>query len=199
VSQDELLHAGHSQAATERARSLVQSFEQFIKDNKDEITALQVLYSQPHGKLQFKDLKALADVIQAPPRLWTPGVLWAAYEKLEHDKVHGASAPRLVTDVVSLVRFALQQDDALVPYKERVGGRFGQWLADQEKRGVRFTPEQRQWLELIRDQVAASMGIEMDDFEYAPFAQRGGAGKAYQVFGDRLEPLLKELNEVLAA
>jgi type I restriction enzyme R subunit len=97
------------------------------------------------------------------------------------------------------VRFALQQDDALVPYKERVGGRFGQWLADQEKRGVMFTSEQRQWLELIRDQVAASMGVEMDDFEYAPFAQRGGAGRAYQVFGDRLEPLLKELNEALAA
>ena len=86
-----------------------------------------------------------------------------------------------------------------MPFKETVDGRFGRWLGEQEKGGVKFTPEQRQWLELIRDQVAASMGMEMDDFEYAPFAQRGGAGKAYQVFGDRLQPLLDELNEVLAA
>lgn len=64
---------------------------------------------------------------------------------------------------------------------------------------MNFSPEQLQWLELIRDQVAASMGIEMDDFEYAPFAQKGGAGRAFQVFGDRLQPLLNELNEVLAA
>ena len=39
----------------------------------------------------------------------------------------------------------------------------------------------------------------MDDFEYVPFAQKGGAGKVYQLFGERLPGLLEELNEVLAA
>jgi type I restriction enzyme R subunit len=199
VSKDELLHAGHSVEAKARAKSLVQSFETFIEDNKDEITALQVIYSQPHGKLQFKDIRALADVIQAPPRLWTPELLWAAYEKLEQDNVRGASAPRLLTDVVSLVRFALHHDKTLIPFKETVDGRFGRWLEQQEKTGLKFSGEQQMWLHLIRDQVAASMSIEMDDFEYAPFAQKGGAGRASQVFGERLEPLLNELNEVLAA
>jgi type I restriction enzyme R subunit len=33
-------------------------------------------------------------------------------------------------------------------------------------------------------------------FDYAPFAQRGGAGKVYQVFGEELDGLLEELNEV---
>ena len=47
--------------------------------------------------------------------------------------------------------------------------------------------------------VAASLTIESDDFEYEPFVQRGGLGKAYQVFGDKLQPLLRELNEVLVA
>ena len=50
--------------------------------------------------------------------------------------------------------------------------------------GREFTAEQRQWLEAIRDHVAASLAIEMEDFEYAPFVQRGGLGKAYQVFGE---------------
>src|SRR5262249_34447737 len=136
---------------------------------------------------------------QAPPRMWTPELLWNAYEKLEHDKVRGASAPRLLTDVVALVRFALRQDQALVPFKDTVDRRYGLWIEQQERAGVKFPAEQRQWLDLIKDQIAASMGIEMDDFEYAPFAQRGGAGRAYQVFGERLEPLLNELNEVLAA
>jgi type I restriction enzyme, R subunit len=91
ISKDELLHAGHSEAAKERARALVKSFEQFIADNRDEITALQVLYSQPHGKLTFKDIKVLADTIQAPPRLWTPELLWAAYES---SKPTASEAPR---------------------------------------------------------------------------------------------------------
>ena len=53
--------------------------------------------------------------------------------------------------------------------------------------------------EAIRDHIAASFAIEVDDFDYVPFAQRGGLGKANQVFGKDLGPLLSEMNEVLAA
>ncbi len=42
-------------------------------------------------------------------------------------------------------------------------------------------------------------GIEPDDFEYAPFAQQGGLGKVYQLFGDELNTLIEQLNESLAA
>jgi type I restriction enzyme R subunit len=52
-------------------------------------------------------VKALAETLKAPPRSWTPEVLWRAYETLEKDKVRGAEARRILTDVVSLVRFAL--------------------------------------------------------------------------------------------
>jgi len=39
----------------------------------------------------------------------------------------------------------------------------------------------------------------LDDFEYTPFAQQGGLGKVYQLFGDRLNVIIEELNETLAA
>ena len=52
---------------------------------------------------------------------------------------------------------------------------------------------------LIRDHIAGSMEIEMDDLEGPPFSQKGGPFGAYRVFGEALEPLLNELNEVLAA
>jgi len=44
-----------------------------------------------------------------------------------------------------------------------------------------------------------SLGIELEDFDYAPFSQRGGTECAYQVFGEQLYHLTDELNEVLAA
>ncbi len=199
VSKDSVLEAGFSAAARERAQNLVTSFEQFIGEHKDEIIALQVLYSKPYAqRLRFTDIKALAEAIQAPPRSWTPEVLWRAYETLDQSRVHG-SGGRLLTDIVALVRFALHQENELVPFAKQVEARFQSWLAQQENRGRRFSNEQRQWLILIRDHIAASLEIEMDDFDYAPFAQRGGVGKVYQAFGEELDGLLDELNEMLAA
>jgi len=219
VSQDQVIEAGFSQAARDRARGLVQSFEQFIADHKDEITALQILYAKPYKqRLTFEAVKELADAIEKPPYLWNESQLWQAYAALEASKVKGASGRRILTDLVSLVRFAIHQDNELVPFPERVNANFKAWLAQHQKhpsptggRGAggegalkvggegRFTPEQMKWLEMIRDHIAANLGIEPDDFEYAPFAQEGGLGKVYQLFGDELNALIEQLNESLAA
>jgi type I restriction enzyme R subunit len=198
VSADEVLEAGFSAAATERAKTLVTSFEEFIRQHKDEITALQVLYSKPYGKrLTFEDIKALAEAIAAPPRQWTPERLWQAYETLFTTRVRGAPG-RVLTNLVSLVRFALTHD-TLVPYPDVVAERYEAWLAQQEQRGRRFSAEQRQWLEAIRDHVAANLEVRPEDLDLAPFVQRGGLGAAHRVFGADLNPLLNELTGVLAA
>jgi type I restriction enzyme, R subunit len=199
VSQDVLLEAGYSGQAKERAQSVVQSFEAFIREHKDEITALQILYSRPYQqRLTFKEVKELAQAIQRPPHGWTPELLWRAYETLDESRVRG-SGQRVLTDIVSLVRYALHQEGELRPFGDQVRERFARWLARQEANGRKFTDDQRHWLELIRGHVAGSLAIELDDFDYVPFAQHGGMGKAYQVFGRELRPLLDELNEALAA
>ena len=199
VSQDLVLEAGFSQNALARARTIVQSFEKFIKDHKDEITALQVLYSKPYKqRLTFENIKELADAIEKPPYLWNESQLWQAYAALEKSKVKGASGKRILTDLVSLVRFAIHEDNELVPFPERVKVNFNAWLAQQEKT-KKFTDEQRHWLEMIRDHIAANLGIAIDDFDYSPFEQEGGRGKVYQVFGDKLNSIIEELNGTLAA
>jgi len=196
ASMDTLRHAGYS---TERARRTVDDFRKFIEDNKDEITALQVLYSHPYRRgLSFKDVRDLASAIARPPRQWTPDGLWAAYEALDKSRVHG-STQRTLTDLVSLVRFALGQEDELVSFPEKIKDKFSGWMLQQAQAGRRFTDEQRRWLEEIRDHVAASLTISTDDLDYTPFVERGGLGKAFEVFGDELGPLLEELNEALAA
>ncbi len=206
VSADEVIDVGFSPEALDRAKGMVQSFEKFIKDNKDEITALQVLYSKPYKhRLTFEDVKELADAIEKPPYLWNESQLWNAYAALEKSKVKGASGKRILTDLVSLVRFAIHQDNELIPFPERVNANFKAWLATQqgrhpgEGRGPGFTPEQMKWLEMIRDHIAANLGIEPNDFEYAPFTQEGGLGKVHQLFGDKLNAIIEELNEKLAA
>jgi type I restriction enzyme R subunit len=206
VSADRILEAGFSAEALARAKGMVQSFEQFIKDHKDEITALQVLYGKPYRqRLTFEAVKELADAIEKPPYLWNESQLWNAYATLEKSRVKGASGKRILTDLVSLVRFAIHQDNELIPFPERVNANFKAWLATQTRHSRAggnpepFTPDQLRWLEMIRDHIAANLGIEPRDFEYAPFAQHGGLGKVHQLFGDKLDAVIEELNETLAA
>ncbi len=140
----------------------------------------------------------MANAIERPPHGWTPEQLWEAYETLDRSKVRG-SASRVLTNVVSLVRFALEQDDVLVPYPELVMERFERWLAEQESDGRSFTGEQREWLRLIAEHVGSALAIAPEAFDFTPFVQRGGLGKAYELFGDELTALLDELNVALAA
>jgi type I restriction enzyme R subunit len=199
TSADKLIEAGYSKDATDRARETVESFERFIRENKDEITALQVLYSRPHRqRLTFPQIKELAKLIEKPPRRWTPERLWQAYEALDRSRVRG-SGRRMLTDLVTLVRFALHEDDELVPFPDLVVERYHAWLLQQENQGREFTPEQLVWLERIRDTIASSLGVTRQDLMGPPFAERGGLGKAVELFGDQLDPLLDELTEVLAA
>lgn len=203
VSQDQVLHAGVSKDGRDRAASLVKSFEKFIEDNKDEITALQILYSRPYKqRLTHEQLKELVRAIERPtqPGLapMPPERIWQAYEVLDKSKVRG-SATKLMTDLVSLVRYAVHQDGELRPFKDVVFARFDKWFSGQEQQGRNFTDEQKQWLTAIRDHIAASVSIEPDDLELSPFSQWGGLGKAYKLFGADLQPILSQLNEELAA
>ena len=101
-----------------------------------------------------------------------------------------------MTDIISLVRFAIGDTATLEPYKETVDQQFQGWLTNQEEQ---FSQEQIAWLEMIKDHIATSLRIEMDDFENIPFQAKGGAIKVYQLFGDALDTILEMLNEQLAA
>ena len=197
VTEDHVIEAG---LTGERAQGIVQSFEAFIAEHRDEITALQILYSRPvRAPLKFEDIKALADTLHAPPRLWTESQLWQAYAALDKSRVKGASGRRILTDLVSLVRYAMHQDNELVPYPERVAANFKAWLAQQQAGGKQFTDEQRWWLEKIADHVASNLGMDMEVFELSPFNQKGGLGRVYQLFGEELPKVIEELNRELVA
>jgi type I restriction enzyme, R subunit len=203
ISKDQILIAGVSKDGRARAAGLVKSFEKFIEDNKDEITALQILYSRPYKRrITHEQLKELVRAIERPKQAGVapmpPERVWQAYEVLDKSKVRG-SATRLMTDLVSLVRFAVHQENELRSFKDVVFARFEKWLGDQQTQGREFTTEQKQWLTAIRDHIAASVSIEPDDFELPPFSQWGGLGKAYKVFGADMRPILDQLNEALAA
>jgi type I restriction enzyme R subunit len=200
ISQDTLLYAGPAQASTQMNAGTAKSFREFIEQHKAEITALQILYSRPFKqRLTEPMLKELEKKLRDNHAAWTEDNLWAACAAAYPGKVKGRSQAGRFADLVSLVRFALEQQPVLAPFADSVTERFHEWLMDKAKAGVKFSAEQLAWLNLIRDHIATAISIEPEDLELSPFNQRGGLGKAHQLFGEQLPKLLDELNEVLAA
>jgi type I restriction enzyme R subunit len=199
VTQDELLHAGFDAHALEKAQALITSFRDFIEQHKDELEAIQILYSRPYqAGLRYRQVKDLARALKNPPLGATPDRVWKAYEAAEPQAVQGKGGTALV-DLITLVRHALDPQEPIIPFARTVEERYQQWLGEQGQKGVSFTAEQQEWLDAIRDHIAKSLRIEEDDFEYAPFNQIGGLGRVHDLFGERLPVILNELNERLAA
>jgi type I restriction enzyme R subunit len=195
---DDVLYAGFDAAAVEKARSKVQDFRAWIAAHKDELTALQVLYTGTRPlKLSLNDLRQLKEALARPPLAATPVQLWRAFEAVEADQVKGSGGQQLA-DLVNLVRHALIPTFTLVPYRDELRARYQAWLADHDAEHA-FTPEQREWLDRIAEHIATSLAIEPRDFETGWFGQHGSLGRAHALFGERLTPLIAELNESLAA
>lgn len=200
VTRDRLLRAGFDGTAAEKASALVADFRKHCEEKKDEIEALRVLYSRPYrAGLRFKQVKELAAALKmAKKQLFDPERLWLAFEMIEPKKVKGRGGKALV-DVIALVRHAIDPEGDLVPVGLTVRERYEKWLADRAAAGMTFSPDQRKWLDAIADHIATSLRVEPDDFQDEPFFRFGGHGKAIELFGEELGPLLEDLNQCLAA
>ena len=197
---DAVLEQGFDAAAQAKAAGLVQAFRDYLTQNQSQIDALQILYSRPYNqRLTEPVLKELEAKLRDNHATWTEDRLWDAFAITAPAKVRGRSQAGRFADLVALVRFALEQQPVLAPFADSVSERFHEWLGAKARAGAVFTPEQLAWLGLIRDHIATSLSIEPDDFDYAPFSQKGGLGKAHQIFGDDLHRILNELNLALVA
>ena len=221
VTIDRVLSSGFDAAAKAKAAGLVQSFREYLIEHQREIEALQILYGLPRRSaapgrakagLTEPMLKDLEKKLRDTHATWTEDRLWDAFAVTAPGKVKGRSQAGRFADLVALVRFALEQQPVLAPFSDTVHERFEAWLASptplntensklktSTPRSAAFTPEQLSWLRLIRDHIATSVSIHPEDFGYTPFGERGGLGKAHQLFGEQLPKLMEELNDTLAA
>ncbi|WP_285687848.1 type I restriction endonuclease subunit R [Actinoplanes sp. NBRC 103695] len=197
VSVD-VLEDAYGVVDTSRARSIVESWRDYLDENRDEITAIQLLTEARDRRVAFADIKELAERIQRPPRNWSVALVWAAYEALEQDLVRHSDRHTL-TDLVSLIRYTVGQDDELVPYGDKVRERYAGWLRQQEQAGARFTETERWWLDRMVEVIAVSAGISPDDLDNAPFIDRGGIDGAVRDLGPRAAHLIDQLNTELTA
>ncbi len=92
---------------------------------------------------------------------------------------------------------AARGDDFDPAYREELRERYEAWV--KERGANAFTPEQREWLDRMAEHIAISLAIESGDFEAGWFGQHGSLGKAHELFREQFQPLMRELDEKLAA
>lgn len=184
------------------AEQKIKTFKDFIENHKNELIALQILYNQPYGKqkLTYVSIKELSQKLTDPPCYLTTADVWQAYKRLNEKKVRGAPVDQQLTEIVSLVRYALGFDSILEPFGSKVEQRFNLWLGREKKQNRDYTEEQQTWLREIAKFIAANAEITPRDLLEAPsFADKGGLMKAKQLFGSNLNQLIDELQVALIA
>ena len=194
ISEDSVIENGFDNQSFTQAGTVIHAFKQLIDQNTNELSALKILCKHPEeqGTLTEENLKELEKSLKAPPDVLTYESIWFAYQRRSPNSVRGNVEQ--LTDLISLVRYAIGENAFLEPFKVTVNRRFVEWL-----HGKSVTGEQQIWLEMIRDHIATSLDIRMSDFELAPFADIGNGAKVYQLFGDELDNILTDLTQKLVS
>jgi len=120
-------------------------------------------------------------------------------KRLKPEKVKGTGTLRQLADLVSIIRFEMGEAEGLQPFADKVNYNFQQWTFRRNAGAVHFTPEQMEWLQLVKDHIATSLSIQPDDLDLSPFDRKGGLGRFYEVFGEEYEAILMEMNRKLVA
>ena len=198
-SLDTVLRAEWEGDAQENAEAMVQDFRSYLEAHRDEIEALTIFYSQPHRRreLTYAMIREVFDKLRSDRPLLSPLRVWQAYALL--DEYKGSQPASELTALVALIRRVCGIDATLSPYAETVRRNFQNWIMTHHSGGgEKFNEEQMEWLRMIRDHISQSFHLERGDLDMAPFDGRGGMGRMYKLFGERMDGVIDELNEALA-
>lgn len=192
TSQDCVLHTGFD---TQNAQNLIDRFLDFILRNKDEIEALSIIYARDYKnhRLTYKTIRELATKLKHDS-MDIPS-LWNAFALRDKGKVSRNPSKNL-TNLISLVRYALHYDDRLQDFAIVSISRYNLWIGRCVQKGIRFSPEQEAFLELIRDYIIANGIAEIADIQEI-CADLGGLYRAKALFKESLETLIDELGMAL--
>ena len=186
--------------AHEKAEAIAQEFRHYLEANRDKIEALTIFYTQPHRRreLTFEMVREVFDKLKSDQPHLAPLRVWQAYSLL--DEYKGSQPASELTALVALIRRVCGIDATLSPYSETVRRNFQDWIMTHHSgSGEKFNEEQMDWLRMIRDHIIDSFHLGRDDLDMAPFDGKGGLGQMYKLFGDRMDSVIDELNEALAA
>ena len=159
---------------------------------------MRIIYNESYKDrpMAIEQLKALYEKLKG--KGITVVRLWDCYAIKKPDKVKRGTVAQL-TDLISIIRFEIGYYDSLTPFADKVNYNFMQWTFKRNAGNIQFTESQMEWLRLIKDHIATSISILLEDLDLTPFDRKGGLLGFYDSFGDGYEEILNEMNTELVA
>jgi type I restriction enzyme, R subunit len=178
VSSEKLIREGGREY---KPADYLEEFARFVQTNAHQIEALRLLLDKPDG-WNTDALKTLRSELRR-----------AHFPEEKVREAHAIAGHKALADVISLVQHAADAGRPLLTAEERIRHAVTDVVGEME-----LTREQEQWLGYIKASLIENLTIEKDDFDELPvLSNRGGWGKANQVFGGMLESLLGRLNRAV--
>lgn len=168
-----------SDGRTMRPDDYLQMFERFVRENPEDIEAIRVLLERP-SDWHTDTLYDLRRKLQSRPENFSEANLRRAYQYE-------------LADIISIIKHA-GKGEPLLTAEERVNRAIIN-LHTQ----LTFTPEQVQWLELIRSHLIANLAIDREDFDLPLFEQAGANwNRVNRIFDGLLDQVISRINEAIA-
>ncbi len=116
VSRDRVIETGFEPESFAQAANVIHDFKRFLNEHMDALPALQTLCERPgaQGTLTEDNLKELKEALPQHSASLSREALWMAYKRRASENVHGTTKRR--TDLISLVRFAMEYTCILEPF-----------------------------------------------------------------------------------
>lgn len=160
--EDNLISKGFT---IEEAQQAVQAFEEYVNTHRDEIEALQLIYSgKPVNRTMLEDLSR---ILQNANAQFEPHRLWNSYALVQPDKVkHFKSEEReqrnLLTNLIQLVRYAYHQIEKLDTLYVAANQYFSLWCGQVQRD---LTDEQQQIFAHIKDYIVANGSCTVEEYQ----------------------------------
>lgn len=151
--EDTLISSGFT---TEEAQNSVNAFEEYVNTHRDDIVALQMIYS---GKpISRSDLETLSNTLKKANSQFESHRLWNSYALIQPDNVrHFKSEEReqrnLLTNLIQLVRYAYRQIEKLDTLYLSANRYFNLWCGQIWRE---LTDEQKDIFAFVKDYIVSN-------------------------------------------
>lgn len=198
VSLDKVEFAWFDEVAKQKAKWVIENFEKFIEENKDELELIKAYYDKSYKhKVTYEEIKQISKKIELNSNLKSWEVIWRAYRTLKPETVPDSNPNFANTDYISLFDYTFHEVEVLEPFRIKIESNYEKWLDDMKFKWVEFNQKQLEWLEEIKNEIINNVSVSMEDFNYWNLVQKWWIWAAYEVFWDKLNGVIEWMNREL--
>ena len=178
--QDEVADIHHAYDENLKPSDYLESFNQYIKNNRNDIAALNIVCTKPN-ELTRETLKELKFILDA--KGFNKVKLNTAYKDVTNKEI--------VADIIAHIRTAALGTE-LISHQDRIKN-----AIFKLKQTRSFNAIQAKWLDKIEAQLIKENIVKMEDLNKPPFSMDGGIKRLDKIFKNETQEIIEELNEYL--